>query len=79
MCFAACGIVAHRKNGVLVKIEGDPGCPASEGHLCPKGQAGLIGLYDPSRVKTPLVRTNPEKGMGVDPKWREISWEEALE
>ncbi|MEK7229855.1 MAG: hypothetical protein AAB154_07405, partial [Candidatus Binatota bacterium] len=39
MCFAACGILAHRKDGVLVKIEGDPDCPASEGHLCAKGQA----------------------------------------
>ncbi|MBI2539075.1 MAG: molybdopterin-dependent oxidoreductase, partial [Deltaproteobacteria bacterium] len=78
MCFAACGILARKKNGVLVKIEGDPGCPASEGHLCPKGQAGLIGVYDPSRVKAPLIRTNPQKGIGVDPKWQEISWETAL-
>jgi anaerobic selenocysteine-containing dehydrogenase len=79
MCFAACGILAHRVDGVLTKIEGDPDCPASGGHLCAKGQAGLIGLYDPSRVKTPLVRTNPHKGIGVDPKWQEISWDAALE
>ena len=78
MCFAACGILAHRKDGVLVKIEGDPDCPASEGHLCAKGQAALIGVYDPSRVKVPLRRTNPLKGIGVDPKWEEISWETAL-
>ncbi|MEK7334959.1 MAG: hypothetical protein AAB222_06530, partial [Candidatus Binatota bacterium] len=63
MCYAACGILAHRKDGVLVKIEGDPDCPASEGHLCAKGQAALIGLYDPSRVKVPLRRTNPQKGI----------------
>ncbi|MEK7353853.1 MAG: molybdopterin-dependent oxidoreductase [Chloroflexota bacterium] len=25
----------------------------------------------------PLRRTNPEKGVGVDPKWKEITWEEA--
>lgn len=79
MCFAACGILAHRKDGVLVKIEGDPTCPASEGHLCAKGEAGLIGVYDPSRVKVPLRRTNPQKGIGVDPKWEEISWDEALD
>jgi molybdopterin-containing oxidoreductase family molybdopterin binding subunit len=79
MCFAACGIVAHRKDGVLVKIEGDPDCPASAGKICAKGQAGLIGLYDPSRVKVPLKRTNPEKGIGVDPGWQEISWDEALD
>ena len=79
MCFAACGIVAHRVDGVLVKIEGDPNCPASGGHICAKGQAGLIGVYDPSRVKAPMIRTNPHKGIGVDPKWREISWDAALE
>ncbi|MDP2727299.1 MAG: molybdopterin-dependent oxidoreductase, partial [Dehalococcoidia bacterium] len=27
----------------------------------------------------PAKRTNAEKGIGVDPKWVEISWEEALE
>ena len=78
MCFAACGILAHRVDGVLVKIEGDPNCPASGGHLCAKGQAGLIGQYDPSRVTRPLRRINPQKGIGVDPKWEEISWETAL-
>ena len=51
---------------------------ASEGAvMCPKGNAGIMTLYDPDRVKKPLRRTNPEKGIGVDPKWKEISWEEA--
>ncbi|MBI2506113.1 MAG: molybdopterin-dependent oxidoreductase [Candidatus Latescibacteria bacterium] len=45
--------------------------------MCPKGNAGIMTLYDPDRVKKPLRRTNPEKGIGVDPKWKEISWEEA--
>src|SRR3990167_8874475 len=76
-CFAFCGILAHRQDGVIVKIEGDPNCPASAGHLCARGQAELIGLYEPSRVKVPLKRTNPVKGIGVDPKWQEITWEEA--
>jgi molybdopterin-containing oxidoreductase family molybdopterin binding subunit len=79
MCFANCGILAHRQDGVLVKIEGDPDCPASGGKICAKGQAGLIGLYDPSRVKVPLIRTNPNKGIGVDPGWKEITWDEALD
>ena len=39
----------------------------------------MMLLYDPSRVNTPLKRTNPEKGIGVDPKWMEISWDEALD
>lgn len=45
--------------------------------MCPKGNAGLMTLYDPDRVRRPLRRTNPQKGIGIDPKWKEISWEEA--
>lgn len=78
MCIHSCAIVAHVVDGVVVKIEGDPDNPSNRGKLCPKGQAGIMRLYDPHRVKTPLKRTNPEKGAGVDPKWVPISWEEAL-
>lgn len=45
--------------------------------MCPKGNAGLMTLYDPDRLQKPLRRTNPEKGIGVDPKWKEITWDEA--
>ncbi|MFQ6095982.1 MAG: molybdopterin-dependent oxidoreductase, partial [Candidatus Bathyarchaeia archaeon] len=30
-------------------------------------------------LKVPLKRTNPEKGIGVDPQWVEISWDEAYD
>jgi len=36
-------------------------------------------LYNPNRVNTPLKRTNPDKGLDIDPGWVEISWEEALD
>ncbi len=79
MCYNCCGIKLHVVNGVVVAIEGDPDCPQNYGKLCGKGAAGLMSLYDPHRVKVPLKRTNPEKGIGVDPKWQEISWEEAFD
>ncbi|MBI2304101.1 MAG: molybdopterin-dependent oxidoreductase [Chloroflexi bacterium] len=79
MCFSSCGTLAHRVDGVIVKIEGQPDCPHNWGKLCPKGHAAIMNLYDPYRVKKPLKRTNPEKGLGVDPKWVEISWGEALD
>ncbi len=78
MCYSPCGIKVHRVNGVVVKIEGNPDFPHNLGRLCAKGNAGIMSLYDPNRLKTPLKRTNPEKGIGVDPKWVEISWDEAL-
>ncbi len=54
------------------------GC-AEGGALCPKGNAGIAQLYDPDRVKKPLKRTNPDKSLGVDPKWKEITWDQALD
>jgi len=79
-CFSHCAIRAHRINGVIVKIEGNPDSwMGSQGGLCGKGAAGLQVLYDPNRLNVPLRRTNPEKGLYADPKWKEISWDEALE
>lgn len=77
-CYSHCPIRVHRKNGVVVKIEGNPDCPSTNGRLCAKGLSGIMLLYDPNRVNTPLKRTNPEKGIGVDPKWEPISWDEAI-
>ena len=78
MCLGDCGIIVHRVDGVVVDIKGDPDCPCNQGKLCNKGYTGIMALYDPSRVKTPMKRTNHEKGMGIDPKWEPISWEEAF-
>ncbi|HLC25613.1 MAG TPA: molybdopterin-dependent oxidoreductase [bacterium] len=77
-CYNACSILTHVVNGVVRKIEGNPDSPIGMGRLCPKGTAGIMTLYDPNRVNVPLKRTNPEKGIGVDPKWQKITWEEAL-
>jgi molybdopterin-containing oxidoreductase family molybdopterin binding subunit len=79
ICYNQCGILVHRVNGVAVKIEGNPDSPLGLGRLCPKGLSGIMMLYDPHRLNAPLKRTNPQKGIGVDPGWVEISWEEALE
>jgi len=79
-CYAACGMRVHRINGVAVEIQGEPGSTmGAEGGLCAKGLASLQVLYDPNRLNIPLRRTNPEKGVGVDPKWEEITWEEAFD
>lgn len=79
MCLHGCGIRVHVKDGVVLKIEGDPDNVNNMGKLCAKGQSGVMRHYDPNRIKTPVRRTNPEKGPGVDPKWEPISWDEALD
>ncbi|MBI3090596.1 MAG: molybdopterin-dependent oxidoreductase [Candidatus Tectomicrobia bacterium] len=79
MCYGTCSILGHRVDGVLTKIEGNPESVLGKGRLCGKGISGIMTLYDPHRLNKPLRRTNPEKGIGVDPKWEEISWDEALD
>lgn len=79
ICYNQCGILVHRVNGVAVKIEGNPESPLGLGRLCPKGLSGMMMLYDPHRLNVPMKRTNPEKGIGVDPGWVKISWDEALD
>lgn len=92
MCGGVCGIQARVVDGKVVKIEPNKHSPINfsnnsydffKNHLkegaviCPKGNAGIATLYDPDRVKTPLKRTNPQKGVGIDPKFVSISWDEA--
>ena len=78
-CFPSCAIQVHRKDGKLVGSRGDPQVYSSYGKCCGKSLARVADLYHPNRVTKPMVRTNPEKGIGVDPKWKEISWEEAMD
>ncbi len=78
-CYANCAVRVHRVNGVVVKVEGDPDSSmGSQGGVCAKSSYMIQLLYNPKRYKYPLKRTNPQKGIGVDPKWKRISWEEAL-
>jgi molybdopterin-containing oxidoreductase family molybdopterin binding subunit len=80
MCYAECGIKVRRINGIAAKIEGNEETwMGARGGICGKGAAGLQLLYDPNRLKYPLRRTNPKKGLEEDPKWKRISWNEALD
>ncbi|MFC1671145.1 molybdopterin-dependent oxidoreductase [Spirochaetota bacterium] len=78
-CYNCCGILAHRVNGTIVEVKGDPESPNTLGRICAKGVARTIDLQHPDRVLKCLKRTNPEKGPGVDPGWQEITWEEAMD
>lgn len=73
-----CHLLVRRVDGVAVKVEGNPVSPTNQGRNCAKSAAALLTLYNPYRVKTPMKRTNPEKGRGIDPKWAQISWQEAI-
>lgn len=93
MCGGQTGIKCQVVEGKLIRIKPNSDNPigfsnisddfekncALEGGsvMCPKGNAGIMTLYDPDRLAKPVKRTNPKKGIGEDPKFVEITWEEA--
>jgi thiosulfate reductase / polysulfide reductase chain A len=79
LCDQQCAEIAYTQDGVLVKLDGNPADQKSRGRLCPKGQAGILEVYNPYRIKKPMIRTNSRKAFDVDPGWRGASWEEALD
>ncbi len=75
MCFWKCGVLAHVKDGTVTKLVGNPDHPLAKGRLCPRGTGGTGLLYDPDRLKKPLIR----KGERGEQRFEEVSWEEALD
>lgn len=73
-CVGDCGVLAHVRNGRVVKLEGDPDQIYSKGRMCAKGLSGLQMLYNPNRIKYPMKRA----GARGENKWERISWDEAL-
>lgn len=75
ICPWRCGIVVKSVNGRVHKIDGNPADPKSRGMLCARGQAGPSFMYDPDRLRSPMIRTG-ERGEG---KFKEVTWTEALD
>ncbi len=73
-CNGGCGTLVRVIDGWAVNIAGNPLHPVNRGTLCPKGIAGLQGLYDPDRIRSPLKRIG-KRGEG---RYQPITWEEAL-
>ena len=74
VCFWECGAIASVRDGKLWKIEGNPLDPLSRGRLCPRGTGGIGAHSDPDRLRSPLIRVS-ERG---EEKWKEVTWDEAL-
>jgi len=74
-CPDQCGLLLHKKDGVIVKVEGDPNHPVTQGNICNKVRNMGERLYDANRLRHPMKRVGA-KGEG---KFERISWEEAIE
>ena len=78
-CVNFCGQNIKLEDGVIRAVYPDEArAQVYNKGICPKGASGLFNTYNPYRIKAPLKRTNPKKGMHEDPGWVEISWQEAL-
>ncbi|MDH5202615.1 MAG: molybdopterin-dependent oxidoreductase, partial [Nitrospirota bacterium] len=74
ICCWNCGAVAKVVNKKVVKLEGNPLSLRGRGRLCGRGNAGLGLLYDPDRLKYPMINV----GKRGEPEWKKVSWDEAL-
>ncbi|MCX5878737.1 MAG: hypothetical protein NTY44_06485, partial [Deltaproteobacteria bacterium] len=68
-CPAGCGILAKNKEGRVIKVEGNPLHPINQGKLCMRGQAGIQGVYNPDRIRRPLLKKKDA--------WQALSFQEA--
>ena len=73
MCVNKCAAIARVEDGVVTKLDPNPMFPKSKNMLCPRGNAGIQALYDPDRLKYPMIRVG-EKGEG---KFKRVTWDEA--
>ncbi|MBA2940457.1 molybdopterin oxidoreductase family protein [Paenibacillus sp. CGMCC 1.16610] len=74
-CPDQCGLLLHKEAGKIVKIEGDPNHPVTQGAICNKVRNMTARLYDDKRLQYPMKRVGP-KGEGS--RFERISWEEAI-
>ncbi len=58
-CFNSCGILIKTREGRPIKVDGNPEHPINKGKICAKGQASILNLYDPERIKEPLKNAKP--------------------
>ncbi len=74
-CPDTCAMLVTVKDGVAVKVRGDPTHPFTDGTLCTKVSYYTERTYAPDRLLHPLKRVGP-KGKG---EFRRIGWDEALD
>ncbi len=74
-CGVGCQLHLHVKDETIVRVTADPEGIPNRGQVCVKGKFGPAFVHSPNRLTKPLIRVG-ERGEG---KFREASWEEALD
>jgi anaerobic selenocysteine-containing dehydrogenase len=76
-CTSACGWLATVLDGKIIDVKqaADYGNAEYNPRGCLRGAMMPNLIYNPDRIKKPMIRTG-QRGEG---KWREVSWDEALD
>ena len=74
-CGVGCQLDLDVRDEKIIRVSPNPDGPVNKGQACVKGKFGLDFVNNPERLTTPLIQEG-EKGEG---KFREASWDEALD
>jgi molybdopterin-containing oxidoreductase family iron-sulfur binding subunit len=69
-CSQSCGALIKTREGRPIKVDGNPDHPINRGKICAKGQASILNLYDPGRLR------RPQHGSGGEQQ-DALSWDKA--
>lgn len=70
-CGTGCEMDAGTRDGRIVAIKPVNDGPTARGHLCIKGRYAFDYVYAHDRVLEPMIRR--------DGRWREVTWDEAID
>lgn len=70
-CSNACGTLIKTREGRPIKLDGNPDHPVSKGKICAQGQASIMSLYDPDRLKNPKKKN--------DRSFNDYNWKDATD
>ncbi|WP_462410050.1 molybdopterin-dependent oxidoreductase [Neobacillus sp. Marseille-QA0830] len=70
-CWDSCGFHVTIENDRVVKVEGDPDHPITQGKICARGRMLEKRTNSPERLTSPLKKIND--------RFEPISWEQALD
>src|SRR5687768_4019481 len=76
LCSVGCPAAVTISGEAVLKLEPDREHPQG-GAVCAKGRAAPEIHANAGRLSHPMKRTNPKTH--VDPGWRRISWDEAID